>query len=129
VVELFRLIDWMMELPPVLKELFWEDVDKIQEERKMPFISTPEWVGFCRGLRKGIEGFLKFRFGVSGLQLMPEIREIRDEDQLDAILNALQTGASLDEVRGMCKSNAPETGSAPNQLESTMTSPDDSVLL
>ncbi len=40
--ELFHVIDWLMELPPPLRDVFWEDLDKIQEERRMPFISTPE---------------------------------------------------------------------------------------
>jgi hypothetical protein len=103
VVALFRLIDWMMDLPPVLERLFWEEVGKTQEERKMPFITTPQRIGLRDGIRRGIEAVLYVRFGEAGLQLLSEIGEVH-EDQLDAILNALKTGASLDEVRGMCKS-------------------------
>ncbi len=29
--ELFRLIDWMMELPDRLNNVFWQEVDQIQE--------------------------------------------------------------------------------------------------
>ncbi len=104
VVALFRLIDWMMELPPVLDKLFWEEVDKTQEERKMPFITTPQRIGLREGIRMGIEAVLHVRFGEVDLQLLPEIDEVHHEDQLKAILKDLKTGAILDEVRGMCKS-------------------------
>jgi len=97
--ELFRVIDWLMELPPPLQDTFWEETDKIQEEKHMPFITTPERVGMRRGLRRGIEGMLRVRFGEEGLKLMPEIREIHEEEKLEAILTALETAANLDEVR------------------------------
>jgi hypothetical protein len=102
--ELFRVIDWLMELPPPLREVFWQEVDKIQEERSMPFITTPERVGHCRGLRRGIESLLRVRFGEDGLKLMPEIREIHDEEKLEAIIQALETGTSLEEVRRLWSS-------------------------
>jgi len=96
--ELFRIIDWMMELPPALRHVFWQDLAKIQEDRHMPFITTPERVGQCTGMRRGIESLLRVRFGEEGLKLMPEIHEIHDEEQLEAILKALETAASPDEV-------------------------------
>jgi hypothetical protein len=89
----------MMELPPALHGRFWQDVAQIQEERRMPFITTPERVGLCRGMCRGIESALRIRFGDEGLRLMPEIREISEADKLEAILKALETGAGLDEMR------------------------------
>jgi hypothetical protein len=97
--ELFRVIDWLMELPPPLQEVFWQDMDKIQEEKRMPFITTPERVGHRRGLREGIESLLRVRFREDGLKLMPEIREIHEEETLRAVLKTLETANSLDEVR------------------------------
>ncbi len=97
--ELFRLIDWLMELPRALNDMIWQDVDKIQEERRMPFITTPERIGRRTGLCIGIESLLRVRFGDEGLKLMPEIHEIYEEEKLLAILKALETAASPDEVR------------------------------
>jgi hypothetical protein len=97
--ELFRLIDWMMELPPPFKTMFWQDVENIQRERSMPFISTPEWYGHCKGLRQGIAALLRARFGDEGLRLMPEIQEVDEQEKLEAILEALVTAASPDDVR------------------------------
>jgi hypothetical protein len=51
------------------------------------------------GLRKGIESLLRVRFGEEGLKLMPEMQQIYEEEQLQAILTALETAASPDEVR------------------------------
>jgi hypothetical protein len=105
--ELFRVIDWLMELPPPLYNEFWEDVEKIQKERYMPFISTPERVGHQRGLRTGIESVLRVRFGDEGLKLMPEIRQIYEEERLEAILKAIETAAHPDEVRQLWSAKTP----------------------
>jgi hypothetical protein len=105
--ELFRIIDWLMELPPALNWVFWQEVEKIQEEGRMPFITTPERVGMIRGLRKGIEAVLRIRFGEEGLKLMPEIHQVYEEEKLEAILKALETAASPDEVRRLWAPGAP----------------------
>jgi hypothetical protein len=105
--ELFRVIDWMMELPPALKAAFWQDLAQIQEERRMPFITTPEWYGHCKGLRQGIEAVLRIRFGDQGLRLMPEIQGVYEQEKLEAILKALETAASPDEVRRLWAPPAP----------------------
>jgi hypothetical protein len=97
--ELFRLIDWLMELPPALNSVFRQEVDKIQEEGHMPFVTSIERVVLCEGLRMGIESLLRVRFGEEGLKLMPEIHEIYEGEKLQTILKALETAASPDEVR------------------------------
>jgi hypothetical protein len=105
--ELFRVIDWMMELPPALENVFWEGMEQMQGEGRMPFITTPEKVGLRRGMRRGIESLLRVRFGAEGLQLMPEIQEIHEEEILEAILKALETATSPDEVRRLWSAEAP----------------------
>jgi hypothetical protein len=105
--DLFRVIDWLMVLPPALNTLFWQDLDRIQEERRMPFITSVERVGHCRGLRQGIEALLQVRFGDEGLQLMPDIREIHEEEKLEAVLKALVTATTLEEVRRLCTPGTP----------------------
>jgi hypothetical protein len=105
--ELFRLIDWLMVLPPALSDLFSQELDKFQEERGMPYISSIERLSLARGLRKGIQSLLRVRFGEDGLKLMPEIDAIHDEEQLEVILKALETAASPDEVRRIWSPGAP----------------------
>ena len=105
--ELFRLIDWLMELPTALKQSFWEDVAKIEEEKHMPFITTPERLALCRGMRVSIQIVLRTRFGADGLELMPKIEMIYDEDQLQTILMALVTAVDLAEVSRLVSSIEP----------------------
>jgi len=58
-------------------------------------------------MRRGIESLLKVRSGDEGLKLMPEIQDIHEEEKLDAILTALETAASPDEVRRLWSPGAP----------------------
>jgi hypothetical protein len=97
--ELFRFIDWMMVLPPPLVNAFWQETDKMQAEGRMPYVTSIERLGHRRGLCEGIESLLRVRFGDEGLKLMPEIREIYEEETLRAVLRALETVSSPDEVR------------------------------
>jgi hypothetical protein len=97
--ELFRVIDWLMELPPPLAKVFRQDVDKIQEERHMPYVTSIERLARCEGIRLGIESLLRVKFAEEGLKLMPEIEEIYEDETLLAILKALETATSAEEVR------------------------------
>jgi hypothetical protein len=97
--QLFRFIDWIMALPEALDGLFWQEVEEYQEEKHMPFISTPERVGMKKGYLAGIELGLKLKFGADGLQLMPEIRELHEHELLADVLQAIETAASPDALR------------------------------
>jgi hypothetical protein len=101
--QLFGLIDWLIELPAPLDGRFWEEVKQIQEERKMPFLTTPERIGMQKGRREGlltaIEDLLRARFGEEGLQLLPEIRGLAEEETLRAALRVVGTAPNLEEAR------------------------------
>ncbi len=100
--KLFHVIDWMMDLPEDLAETFLEEVKQYEEKKKMTFITTPERIGLKRGLSqgliRGIEAVLKLKFGEAGLRLLPEIRRVENNDQLEAILAAIEAGATLEEL-------------------------------
>ncbi|BAU10539.1 hypothetical protein LEP3755_10230 [Leptolyngbya sp. NIES-3755] len=53
VVNLFRFIDWVMILPEGLKQTFWAELKVYEEERRMPYITSVEEIGFARGLETG----------------------------------------------------------------------------
>lgn len=57
--QLFRLIDWMMDLPEAHEKLFWEDYNKLKREKKMPFIDIAQRMGREEGRKKGIREGLK----------------------------------------------------------------------
>ena len=104
---MFRLIDWLMELPPAMNRVFRQELDTIQEEKRMPFVTSIERLGRCDGIRKGIEVLLRVRFGTDRPNLMPEIQQIDEEEKLDAILKALETATTADEVRRLWSSGRP----------------------
>jgi hypothetical protein len=107
--QLFRLIDWLMELPLLQKRRFWEDVTTYEEERRMPFITTPEWIGIQKGMLLIIEDTLRAKFGEEGVRLMPEVSALEELDKLRAINQTIATATTLDEVRRACaKAAGPE---------------------
>ncbi len=65
----------------------------------MPFITSFERWGIRKGPHKGIEACLKIKFRDEGLKLMPEIREIRDHELLEKILQAIDSATSPQDLR------------------------------
>ncbi|NEO52501.1 MAG: transposase [Okeania sp. SIO3B5] len=55
VIQLFRLIDWMMILPEELKRQFQTEVYNYEEEKKMPYITSIEEIGLEKGEQIGLE--------------------------------------------------------------------------
>ncbi len=75
----------------------------------MPFITTPERIGFERGLLRMIEDHLRTKFGEEGLNLIPEIVALDDPEKYLAIGRTVLTATTLEEVRAACaKLAAPE---------------------
>lgn len=109
--QLFRLIDWMMDLPDDLEEAFRQDVYTYEEEKHMPHVVTIESMaiekGRAEGLRKGREEGLReaiavaleARFGQRGLKLMSKIKAIQEAKALRELARAINTAKTLDEIR------------------------------
>jgi hypothetical protein len=55
--------------------------------------------GWLEGLLQSIEVCLRIKFGPVGVQLLPEIHQLADLSKLDAVLQAIKTAASPDELR------------------------------
>ena len=97
--QLFRLIDWMMVLPPPLSDIVWADFNSTQQEKVMPYVSSLQLYRQRGSLRLGIEVALQIRFGEEGVKLLPKIEEIYNIEQLEEILRAVGTAVSLEDVR------------------------------
>jgi hypothetical protein len=97
--QLFRFIDWMMDLPKTLDKLFWQEIHQYEEEKRMPFITTPERLAREECLLLGIELSLDLKFGAEGLKLLPEIRSLEDHEVFQAVLQAIRTAATPEELR------------------------------
>jgi hypothetical protein len=97
--QLYRFIDWLMDLPQDLEKRFQQELTAYQQEKRMPFMTGFERVGMEQGLLEGLEVSLQVKFGDEGLKLMPELRELQDHELLRAVLRAIPGAASPDDLR------------------------------
>lgn len=104
--QLFRVIDWLLELPEALSRSFWEEIQAYQEEKKMPvYTSTEKYLinkGRKEGVREatlsGIADWLEQQFGKEGIELMPAIEKINDVKKLRTLQKNLWTATTLAQV-------------------------------
>jgi hypothetical protein len=101
--QLFRVIDWLLDLPEELQQGFEEDLFNWEEEKRMPYITSVERSGIKKGLREGlreaIAAYLEDKFGAPGKRLMARVRKIQDVDELRALLKLIRSASTLQEVR------------------------------
>jgi hypothetical protein len=109
--QLFRFIDWMMDLPEPLEIVFRQEMTQYEQEKRMPYVTSIERLARAEGklegelegkseaLLTGIEVGLELKFGATGLECLPEIRKIEDVQTLQTILQAIKTATSIEELR------------------------------
>ncbi len=101
ILQLFRLVDWMMTLPKELRSRFDNEVSSIEEEKKMPYITSIERLGIERGIKQGIEQGIKqgIEQGIeqeslrSKRESIIEVLEIRFAEipsELTAVINGIE---------------------------------------
>ena len=105
ILELFRLIDWLLTLPAALEAALWREIVRIEEEQRMPYITSVERIGMERGeqigRREGERAMLRRliwgRFG-----RIPEGLDQRlaaaDEAELDELADRIAAAGSLDDL-------------------------------
>ena len=52
---LFEFIDWVVQLNEAEDGLFWDAVKAIEEEKRMPYVTTGERIGMEKGLQQGLQ--------------------------------------------------------------------------
>jgi hypothetical protein len=55
ILDLFAVIDWMMRLPDPLEQALWNEIQTIEGERKMAYVTSVERLAVQRGLQQGEE--------------------------------------------------------------------------
>lgn len=103
---LFRIIDWMMELPTAWEERFVDELHQWESEKQMPYITSVERLaheqgiekGVIRGLLEGIEAVLDLRFGPESAEVCARIRQVTDPSRLEEILRSAKTVARPEEL-------------------------------
>ncbi len=117
IIDLFGVIDWMMRLPEELEQQLWQDIDILEENEKMRYVTSIErfiiakerQAGLLEGLQEGrqeglLEGeaemlglMLKHRFGDLSDAVVKRLRQA-NEDQLKQWLISAISAANLDAV-------------------------------
>ncbi len=107
VINLFGFIDWVMSLTASLEQEFRQEIQQLEAERRMPYITSVERSGIRQGLLEGIELGLELKFGTEGLAILPEISGLADVEELRAILAGLKTVNTLLELRQIYQHSTP----------------------
>jgi predicted transposase YdaD len=100
-----------MGLPEELDAAFRSDVYRWEQEKRMPYVTSIERLalkeglekgreeGLREGLQRGIALALDLKFGPPARKLLPKVRALSDLAALDALMPAIKTAESLDDVR------------------------------
>ncbi|MBD1893486.1 transposase [Coleofasciculus sp. FACHB-129] len=103
ILELFRLIEWMMVLPEELQFGFEETLSRYEEERRMPFITPIERRGIRKGIvqnsRENVIEVLETRFETVPSSIAESINNIEDLAVLKQLLKRAITVSSLEEFQ------------------------------
>ncbi|MDT8407328.1 MAG: DUF4351 domain-containing protein [Methylococcales bacterium] len=54
ILDLFAVLDWMMQLPDWLEQQLWQDIQLIEGENQMPYVTSVERLATKRGIQKGM---------------------------------------------------------------------------
>ena len=101
---LFRFIEWMMALPQEIQQEFKIEVKRLEEDKKMPFITSFERDGIEQGLKEGslqtsrkdISKVLEVRFSAVPDNVTATLDGIEDTTWLEQLLRRAVTVASLE---------------------------------
>jgi hypothetical protein len=112
---LLRLIDWLLRLPKEMDKIVWAEIEALEQEKRMPYVSSIEQIGIEKGIEQGIElgtekglekgiragitVMLESRFGPEGSACLPEIAAVANSEQLMRILHGLPNAKSVEEAR------------------------------
>jgi hypothetical protein len=53
ILDLFAVIDWMMRLPDALEQALWNEIQAIEGDGKMAYVTSVERLAIQRGLQEG----------------------------------------------------------------------------
>ena len=105
VINLFNVIDWLMQLPEWLNNRVWQELETIEENGKIQYVTSVERIGMAKDMAEGVakgearmlKRLLERRFGV-----LPEWASERfvsaKEEELETWSDAVLTAPTLDAV-------------------------------
>ncbi|MEM7533201.1 MAG: cytosolic protein [Chloroflexota bacterium] len=100
VAHLFKFIDWVLHLPKLEKALFWQQVQELEEEKRMQYITSIEEIGYERGFEEAIEKALQQALAQGRTYVMNIVQYLLTPNQveLDEIEERLELIESEEEI-------------------------------
>jgi len=96
ILNLFTFVDWVMILPEAAKAEFWQELKVYEEERKMPYITSVEQIGYDRGVKEADQRLL--------------------ERERSIALNLLRQGLSIEAIAQATGLTVPQLQEMQNQV-------------
>ena len=109
ILQLFRLIEWMMVLPEELERDFRNELRHLREENRMPYITGFERDGMAKMARENVGEILETRFEVLPPDLSERLNAIEDIALLKRLHKRAITVASVEEFEQVMAQGDPET--------------------
>ncbi|NWH06928.1 DUF4351 domain-containing protein [Desulfobacter latus] len=110
IIDLFSFIDWVMRLPEELEKSLWHELEAIEKELRMPYITSVEKIGFEKGEIEGFEkGEIEGTINLLSKQIALKFKKESDElipmlsllskSQLEEIGEKFFQAKSFDEIK------------------------------
>ena len=109
ILELFRVIDWILRLPAALEAEFLLELNTYEKAQQMPYITSVERIGIQKGLEEGLsqgirlgeasilQRLIELKFGTLDDATSQRIQSASQED-LERWSERILTAASLEEL-------------------------------
>jgi hypothetical protein len=108
IMNLFRFVDWVLELPEDLKQAFRDDLAQYEQERQMPYITSIERMGIEQGRVEGqrslIDLLLSQKIGQLSQPLDDRISALSSE-KLNSLAIALLNFSTLEDLESWLQEN------------------------
>ena len=103
ILDLYRLLDWLLTLPKKATLAFREDLVKYEELKRMPYITSNERIGREEGrqaaLQENIIEVLEARFGAVPYAWRERLLAVRKESELKRLLRQAALTPDLDKFQ------------------------------
>ena len=98
ILELFRLIDWVITLPPGVEEKFHEELNAFEEEMQMPYITSVERRGILKGEAAVLLRQMERKYGSDAAQAWRQKVAQADSESLLFWTDRILTAKTIDEI-------------------------------
>ena len=97
IIDLFYILDWLMQLPEWLNSKVWQELETIEENENMEYITSVERIGMVRGQHTLLKRQLERRFGLLP-EWASELLRCANAKDLEAWGDAFFTAPTLEAV-------------------------------